>query len=221
MYFNERIQGAGEFHTSPDGDESTRIKNSDSDEMPQLDTSADSSWCADDDTSLSSFSSTASVSQRDADFPRALFPSYWEKSGGRGRTQRLRSLLDDSTASFESSQSTNEVLSPSCSYEEIIHESTIRKTEIIPRSRRRIFGQCVLSGSVPLLLALAEPREIRKTKSTSDLGVKKGCLRSPCREEQNKRLSDVSVTFSPKVDVLIFETPTLQWAAKGWSKWFT
>lgn len=196
--------------------EFTKTRKSDSDEIPQLETSTDSSCCADDDASMSSLSTSAS--QR-GHHPRALFATYWERTGGRGSGSARPPLPDEVTASFESNQCADNLLSANISYEESIQETTARKTEIITRSRRQIFGQVVPSCSAPLLPALAETGEFRKTKSTSALGAKKGCLRSSFRK-QDRRPSDASVTFSPKVDVRIFETPTLQWAAKGWSKLF-
>lgn len=219
MFINEQIQDMGALHARTALHGSATPRKSGSDEIPQLDTSTVSSCCADDDGSVSSLSTAASASHGGVR-PRALFTSYWEKNGGRRSTPRLPSLPDEVTASFESNQSTDEVLPSNISYEDIIQESTAKRIEITARSRRRIFGQVVASTSVPLLHALAETGEFRKTKSTSALRAKKGCLRSSVGGAQDRRPSDASVTFSPKVDVRIFETPTLQWAAKGWSKWF-
>ena len=200
---------------------STKTQKSDSDEIPQLETSTDSSYCgADDDGSVSSLSTSAS--QRGVR-PRSLFMTYWERNGGRASAPSLPTLPDEVIASFESNHP-DERLFANISYEEIIQETTTttatrRTTDIPARPRREIFGIVGPSTSAPALFALSEPAEFRKTKSTSAL-TKKGCLRSSFRK-QDRRPSDASVTFSPKVDVRIFETPTLQWAAKGWSKLFT
>ncbi|GAX09802.1 hypothetical protein FisN_11Lu225 [Fistulifera solaris] len=220
MSIDDQSQDTEAFPLHPALHESsTKSWNSESDELPPLETSTVSSGCADDDGSISSVSTLTSVSQRGVR-PRALFATYWERNGGRGSSPPLPPLPDEVVASYEPKQSEEETLSKDISYEDIIQETAVRSPDIIAHGRRRIFGQVPSSSSAPFLPALAETGEIRKTKSTSALGTKKGCLRSSLRK-QDRRPSDNSVTFSPKVDVRIFETPTMQWAAKGWSKLFT
>jgi hypothetical protein len=219
MSIDDQSQDAEAVHVHPALHESTKSQNSESDELPPLETSTVSSCCADDDGSISSISTVTSVS-RGGVRPRALFATYWERNGGRGSSPSLPSLPDEVVASCEAKQSADEKISKDISYEDIIQETAVRSAEIIAHDRRRIFGQVPSSCSAPILPALAETGDFRKTKSTSALGAKKGCLR-PSLRKQDRRPSDNSVTFSPKVDVRIFETPTMQWAAKGWSKLFT
>jgi hypothetical protein len=219
MSIDDQSQDTEAVYVHPALHESRKLQNSESDELPPLETSTVSSGCADDDGSISSVSTVTSVSHKGVR-PRSLFATYWERNGGRGSSPPLSPLPDEVVASCEPKQSADETLSKDISYEEIIQETAVRSPEIIAHGRRRIFGQVPSSSSAPFLPALAETGEFRKTKSTSALGAKKGCLRSSFRK-QDRRPSDNSVTFSPRVDVRIFETPTMQWAAKGWSKLFS
>lgn len=183
---------------------------------------------------------TASTSQSPV-VPRSIFGRYWEKKGGAPAL--TKEPIDSNNHVADSS---DEV---SCNtYERTLqgHEAAAPST---PPSRRRcIFSSSVVSAeSAPALVSMMlqqqqqqpdeEQRErelLRKTYSTSALlklhQRTSSCLRSsrfapaPLRRESScssdSSSSDLSVTFSPKVDVVVYARPVELWAPKGWSDYF-
>jgi hypothetical protein len=170
----------------------------------------------DDDSSVSTISSTDEDFREDK--PRSIFRSYWEKKGGRYAKKDIPVSVPLTP------------FSPTSVGEELnskTYERSLKLNEIAPPSsdsRRRIFGK--MSSSPTLSLAVALEMNFRKTQSASSLPGGKptvSCLR-PSRYSGNRRrnsdASDASVSFSSKVDVVVFQTPREQWAPEGWSNWF-
>jgi hypothetical protein len=174
--------------------------------LPSLDQVSVCSSCDEDDSSLvSSMSSDEALYQEEK--PRSIFRAYWYKKGGRSLQASAQTKeLSSFSSSSSSSSSTN------------------------THSRRRIFSK--LSEATPTLpLSAALEVNMRKIKSVSDLhGKPKGSCLRPSRFSGRERRkteasdsdsdSDSSVTFSSKVDIVIFQAPAERWAADGWSDWF-
>jgi hypothetical protein len=116
----------------------------------------------------------------------------------------------------------------SCGSSTNSYERLLRKTEAeITRSprRRRIFNSYVSTSAPTLCTEHSLHQNLRKAQSTSRLCHKPSCLRR-CRYSGDSRPSTsnvpvLSVSFSAKIDIRVFETPKELWASKGWSEYFT
>jgi hypothetical protein len=182
--------------------------------------------CSELDSSSSDVSSVSSdeddgttTSQQSPVVPRAIFGRYWEKKGGApalSKTAPTRHVDD-------------EVSCGSYTYERTlkVQESQCGKVVSTPQSptRRTIFKSCVSESSPTLIAMMLQQEQLRKTQSTSALTKKPSCLRSsrfaaaPRRESSDSL--DRSVTFSTKVDIVVFQRPVELWAPKGWSDYFS
>jgi hypothetical protein len=194
--------------------------------LPPLDQVTVCSTVDDNDSSTSSVSSMSSDNEfRREEKPRSIFREYWKQSEGR--------ILKDVSNSKEPFPSMQDSCANTydCSLE--LHTQNVAKVDLSPRSRsprsrRRIFGKVALSESAPTLSLYLFPRNsVQKAKSESFLShakkPKRSCLRQTrfCgKERRNSDSSEVSVSFSPKIEVVLFQRPCEQWAADGWSNWF-
>lgn len=154
---------------------------------------------------------------------RSLFKNYWGKKGGAPAFSRPRpSRNDQETAPriTNDRQIDNDDDNESCG----TYERTLKVNEAPPPAtprRRKIFSSSFVSE--PSLNRVGLRREqLRKTKSSSALG--KPCLRqsrfsltSPPRQTSEP---EAHVSFSSKVDVMVYQRPREVWAAKGWSDFF-
>lgn len=183
--------------------------------LPPLDLVTLSSHCDEDDTSVSTLSSREEddIMIIKEEKPRALFPSYWNKSGGRSR--KPVSPLAEFSCDASSAANT---------YERSLQE-TAPKHPVSPR-RRRLFD---FSESTPVLSPspFENNRNIRKATSAPALPnarPKASCLRPSRYSGKQLRQSDETtseVSFNPEVAVLVFERPCEQYAANGWSVLFS
>ena len=181
--------------------------------------------CSEVDSYSSDFSSVSSAEEDDTSSlpqspvaPRAIFGRYWEMKGG---APALSKLPPCSGVKVDDEVSWN-------TYERAlkVREAEPQATPSTPPpARRRIFSP-VVSDSSPALLSevLRQEEQLRKTQSTSALLKQTSCLRSS-RFAAPKRVSscdssDLSVTFSPKVDVVFYKRPLEHWARNGWSDYF-
>lgn len=150
--------------------------------------------------------------------PRSIFGRYWEKNPS--------AVVDPfETLKMLSLASAEEDDTASCN----TYERTLQRRPGFdsPSSlpRRRIFPNASLSHVTP---PAAPPS--RKAHSDSRLLWKESSPTGSClrRSRFSRHVSSSSsssehssvVSFSPKVDVIVFRRPVEHWAAKGWSEYF-
>ena len=152
--------------------------------------------------------------------PRSIFGRYWEKNVGAVvdpfETLKMISLA---TSVFEDDVA-------SCN----TYERTLQRPPVVcsttPSSlpRRRIFPNASFNRvDLPCVSSRKTHSDSRLLKQTTV-----SCLRrsrfsrhgSSSSEEQSHS-EHSSVSFSPKVDVIVFRRPVEHWAAKGWSEYFS
>lgn len=170
------------------------------------------------DASMSSMSSYGLEEDECFDCPRrSMFQNYWERQGSAASFRRSVPSPDTATSEEDScGSSTN-------SYERILRKNEEELTSS-PR-RRRIFDSYVSASAPTLCTCYSLHQNLRKVHSTSRLGHKPSCLRR-CRYSGDSQSSALNVTvlsvsFSAKVSIRVFETPKELWASKGWSEYFT
>lgn len=152
---------------------------------------------------------------------RSLFKNYWGKKGGAPVFSSPPPSNDQEAASRITDDRQNDEDNESCG----TYERTLKVNEALPPAaprRRQIFSSSFVSE--PSLGRVVLRREqLRKTKSTSALG-KPSCLResrfSPTSSPRQRSESEAHVSFSSKVDVMVFQRTREVWAAKGWSDFF-
>ena len=171
---------------------------------------------ASDVSSVSSDEEDNSTSSQSPVAPRAIFGRYWEKKGG------APALLKVPCTTHEGDKG-------SCSantYERTLKRHEAPSPQASPSTRRSIF-KTLVSESVPalsLIASMQQQEQLRKTHSTSALRKKRSsCLRRSRLAEAPSRTSssDLSVSFSAKVDVVVYQQPIERWAANGWSDYFS
>jgi hypothetical protein len=185
--------------------------------LPRLEQSTVCSSC-DDDSSL-----VSSMSPNDAVYQEAkqcsIFGAYWNKHGCRS-LQSAAQTEDFSRSTQDSGEATSTTKACELSIE--LPEKTVDKCQSSTKLRRRIFGRLSESSPTLSLLTASVDMNMRKSNSASSLHVrpKGSCLRPTQFSGCERRSSDASVTFSPKVDIVLFQTPSERWAADGWKDWF-
>jgi hypothetical protein len=165
--------------------------------------------------------------------PRTIFGRYWEKSG----------MVVPLFVSHHSDTYERILQRPSESLTRLSNT-----TEVPPPIRRRIFPTTQTSDLVESVAsnpsgAWTQASGTQETQSDSSLVTEKtkpSCLRRSrfgsassstnmidgsssylSRKALSRYKSDgTSVTFSPKVHVVVFRQPVEHWAAKGWSEYF-
>lgn len=152
--------------------------------------------------------------------PRSIFREYWKQEGKASDAdcdsrQCSTAQVDDS---YRACNHAN--------YYERVLQLREKEVETQPSTRRRIFGNLACSKSSPLL-AMAEllPGGISISKAKSAPAILPGqpgksCLRSVDKATRSSNGSEHSVSFSPKIQVVLFQPPSEQWAAEGWSAFF-
>lgn len=198
----------------------------------------------DDSSSVSSVSLDDDTNSWAATEKRTLFPTYWDKKGGRPKTLREEASCSatedltvlescDSEDSCSSSSSGSSTSSIGNNYEKLLqkNESTPSKG----RTRRRLWNNNVYiqsEPSLPMIAGLEKPSScLRKTQSTTV--VEQGARRpsilresrysgsSSSRSKFQRTASErSSVSFCEEVRVKYLKPETERWAAKGWSKYF-
>jgi hypothetical protein len=159
--------------------------------------------------------------------PRSIFDVYWKS---KGRSSSIREHGHMPSVLFPQhiiSESSDEVSTSANTYERVL-----KVNEDVPKnksstSRRKIFEKTL--QSCPSLNRTETARlSFRKTVSVSTLQKKPnasslrpsryslGCT----RQESSTSVSDHSVSFSPQVNMTLFNPPVENWAADGWSDWF-
>jgi hypothetical protein len=186
--------------------------------LPRLEQSTVCSSC-DDDSSFSSMSSDEAFYQEAKQ--RSIFGVYWNKHGCKSH-QSAAKTEELSRSTQDSGEATSGT--KACELSTELPEKTVDKCQSSPNVRRRIFGQLSKSSPTLSLLTATVDVDMRRSKSASSLHSrpKGSCLRLTRFSGCERRTSDASssVTFSPKVDIVLFQTPSERWAADGWTDWF-
>lgn len=185
--------------------------------------------CSDDSSIISALS--YDEDDQESSPPRSIFAKYWKKNQGEVKNARVTGK--QSTPRIPTVETTSLEESSVISYERslMVNEGV---QCVSPVTRRRIFEKKCLSESSPTLTlislaSLSHDKAVRKAKSASTLLEQRpraSCLR-PSRFSGGKRLdfdsssSFASVSFSDRVDTIVFEKPVENWAANGWSAWFS
>jgi hypothetical protein len=152
--------------------------------------------------------------------PRSIFGRYWEKNPGAvvDPFETLKMLSMSSPPEEDDSASCN------------TYERTLQRRPF-PTTSPALPRRCIFPNASLNLPALAERTPSRKAHSDSRLlkEHRASCLR-PSRFARHGSSSSSSedlfsssssvVSFSPKVDVIVFRRPVEHWAAKGWSEYF-
>lgn len=198
---------------------------------------------ADDSSSVSSVSLDDDTNSWATTEKRTLFPTYWDKKGGRPNTLREEAscsatedltILDscNSEDSCSSSSSDSSASSVGINYEKLLQKNEATSSQI--GRRRRLWSTNVYTQSepsLPVFAGLEKPSTcLRKTKSTTvvEQGARiPSILResrysgSSSRSKFQRSASErSSVSFSKEVRVKYLKPETERWAAKGWSKYF-
>jgi hypothetical protein len=149
--------------------------------------------------------------------PRSIFGRYWEKNAG-AVVDPFETLKMISLAAAEEEDAT------SCN----TYERTLQRTPPSLFPRRHIFPNASFDHMDQVSPPRADLSSSRKTYSDSRLRKDQkiaSCLR--CSRfsrrgsvESSSGSEHSSVSFSPKVDVIVFRHPVEHWAAKGWSEYF-
>lgn len=197
-----------------------------------------SSVTTDENDELNQFYSTRSTPNKVVVCPnpslRTIFDRYWEKN----RPAQVDTASPESKAEPVSPLRTDDETSSINTYERTLLRSqgkAMESSTTQPISRRRIFQ------GLPPTPNLVDDRHRHPTKVCSDpclltKKTKPPCLRRSrysvstsssssysqpgCRRTSSSS-SVTSVTFNPKVDVVVFRQPVEHFAAKGWSDFFT
>lgn len=176
---------------------------------------------------------TAKVQPLSPEAPRKLFGSYWEKEKSRDSFRNSLTLASAQQEQLCDMELPTETFQPHhakhCFPETDEMDVSVATTP--PQARRRIFelvtssrnesstnydspqdGRLVRTISTSSSLSSSPPSCLRRNRFAQGTFAKVDqCCSSHI---------DASVSFSPKVDVMIYTLPVEQWAVKGWTDFF-
>jgi len=202
---------------------------------------------ADDSSSVSSVSLDDDANSWATTEKRTLFPTYWNKKGGRPKTLREEAscsatedltVLESCDSEDSCSSSSSDSSSSSASSVGNNYEKLLQKNEATPSQkgrRRRLWNSNVYTQSepsLPVFAGLEKPSScLRKTQSTTVVeqrARRPSILResrysgAPSSRSKFQRSASErsSVSFCEEVRVKYLKPETERWAAKGWSKYF-
>mmetsp|Transcript_11306 Transcript_11306/g.21562 ORF Transcript_11306/g.21562 Transcript_11306/m.21562 type:complete len:256 (+) Transcript_11306:94-861(+) len=182
--------------------------------------------CSDD---VSSVSSCSLAEDPDYNFtpssPRSIFKQFWTTQGQSHKLHR--------PVPKEISTQVLRLLTEEDCPAQNVYEETLREREDaaagIASKRRSIFDNAYKPASAPSLRT-NKCFDFRKIQSTSSLGQKpiRSCLRpsrytssgTASKQRISERSSDISVHFSEKIEVTLFQPSLERYAQEGWSDFF-